>query len=583
MPDDPAVEEEECLRRANRKALLPEDGQEDELSGGGSDRYSPPQQRASGGGSDRFVDPVVEEDVGDQWRDSVGDMSIDDRKLSSVRSPPSEDESRHRRQFDLSSAAARCVHPRRGGGLSADVIDAVLGEEEEEDEQVTRSARRSTQHSDAARRSNRGGGGVEEEDDEEEEAAHQERMRRLRGELRRVETQVREERAAVAAEKRRVEEEEDAQREAGRERGRVELLREELQVLKDEWHVKEGLQDEEMSALEAQLRALSDRNDTLKAEVRRGQQARDGRAEQLQQELARRERALAEERAEREAREREIERLRERERELEYERQEERRRAEALEADRERERELARRLERERQEAEAALQAERRRQEAQRRQEEEERQRRKQEDEERRRKQEEQRVEEEKHRRQEEERRRQEKPTEATRWQPMPASGLRLKFEARLDLPPHTDAEPPVDAEAGDTVTERRTGGDGKVEKIFRSGRREVKYANGTTKVVLASGHQLLLFNNGDVRRQYPSGKCVYFYKQADTTHTTFPGGLQLFEFHQSEQIEKHYPDGSKDIFFSDGTTKTMNSNGEELPGLRAGAGRTGPGTYRRA
>ena len=56
----------------------------------------------------------------------------------------------------------------------------------------------------------------------------------------------------------------------------------------------------------------------------------------------------------------------------------------------------------------------------------------------------------------------------------------------------------------------------------------------------------------------------VYYYHQAETTHTTLTDGIQYFEFHSNGQTEKHYPDGSKEIRFPDGTAKLIRSDGVE-------------------
>lgn len=56
-------------------------------------------------------------------------------------------------------------------------------------------------------------------------------------------------------------------------------------------------------------------------------------------------------------------------------------------------------------------------------------------------------------------------------------------------------------------------------------------------------------------------GVVVYFYAQAQTTHTTYTDGLEVYEF-PNRQIERHYPDGTKEILFPDKTRKIIR-NGE--------------------
>uniref|UniRef100_A0A0C3TSQ0 Centromere protein J C-terminal domain-containing protein n=1 Tax=Guillardia theta (strain CCMP2712) TaxID=905079 RepID=A0A0C3TSQ0_GUITC len=73
----------------------------------------------------------------------------------------------------------------------------------------------------------------------------------------------------------------------------------------------------------------------------------------------------------------------------------------------------------------------------------------------------------------------------------------------------------------------------------------------------------LVHFSNRDVKRNLKDGRVIYFYAETSTTHTTFPDGIEVFEF-SNNQKEKHYPDGRKEILFPDGTLKYIKSNKEE-------------------
>jgi len=127
------------------------------------------------------------------------------------------------------------------------------------------------------------------------------------------------------------------------------------------------------------------------------------------------------------------------------------------------------------------------------------------------------------------------------------------------------DNEPDVDDDvASDAVTARSVGADGKAEKLYRSGKREITYSNGTRKIVLPSGHVTLYFSNGDKKRTFPSGKSTYWYHEAETLHTQLASGVQIFQFQKSQQTEKHFPDGSKEILYPDGIFKIMYPDGSE-------------------
>ncbi|XP_037655610.1 centromere protein J isoform X2 [Choloepus didactylus] len=60
----------------------------------------------------------------------------------------------------------------------------------------------------------------------------------------------------------------------------------------------------------------------------------------------------------------------------------------------------------------------------------------------------------------------------------------------------------------------------------------------------------------------HPDGK-IYYYAAAQTTHTTYPEGLEVLHF-SSGQIEKHFPDGRKEITFPDQTIKNLFADGQE-------------------
>lgn len=103
----------------------------------------------------------------------------------------------------------------------------------------------------------------------------------------------------------------------------------------------------------------------------------------------------------------------------------------------------------------------------------------------------------------------------------------------------------------------------GKNEVQFQDGRKKIEYPNGTVKTLYSNGFSTVAFNNGDTKKTYRSGKVIYYYATADTTHTTYPNGLEVFEF-SNAQVERHYPDGTKEILFPDGTEKYIHPSGEE-------------------
>ncbi|ESO97980.1 hypothetical protein LOTGIDRAFT_103874 [Lottia gigantea] len=105
---------------------------------------------------------------------------------------------------------------------------------------------------------------------------------------------------------------------------------------------------------------------------------------------------------------------------------------------------------------------------------------------------------------------------------------------------------------------------DGKIERIYKNGAREILFANGTRKEISSDGQSIVVsFFNGDIKQIYPDKRVVYYYADAQTSHTTYPDSLEVLQF-QNGQIEKHYPDGTKEITFPDQTVKYLFPNGSE-------------------
>ncbi|XP_052025792.1 centromere protein J-like isoform X3 [Apodemus sylvaticus] len=64
------------------------------------------------------------------------------------------------------------------------------------------------------------------------------------------------------------------------------------------------------------------------------------------------------------------------------------------------------------------------------------------------------------------------------------------------------------------------------------------------------------------LEKRHPNGK-IYYYADAQTTHTTYPDGLEVVQF-PNKWTEKFYPDGSKETVFPDGTVKQLKDGCEK-------------------
>ena len=94
---------------------------------------------------------------------------------------------------------------------------------------------------------------------------------------------------------------------------------------------------------------------------------------------------------------------------------------------------------------------------------------------------------------------------------------------------------------------DRIVGNDGKVQRTYPNGKKEVIFSNGVRRETFPDGYTIVYFNNNDIKQTYPDQKIVYYFAEAKTTQTTYQDGLQVFKFSNC-QIEKHFSDGTKEI-----------------------------------
>ncbi|KFR01979.1 Centromere protein J, partial [Opisthocomus hoazin] len=101
-----------------------------------------------------------------------------------------------------------------------------------------------------------------------------------------------------------------------------------------------------------------------------------------------------------------------------------------------------------------------------------------------------------------------------------------------------------------------------KVEEVLTDGRRIITFRNGTKKEISTDKRMTTIsFFNGDVKKIMPDQRVIYYYADAQTTHTAYPNGLEVLQF-PNNQIEKHYPDSTREIVFPGHTVKCLHSDG---------------------
>uniref|UniRef100_A0A8C3QCB4 Centromere protein J C-terminal domain-containing protein n=1 Tax=Geospiza parvula TaxID=87175 RepID=A0A8C3QCB4_GEOPR len=68
-------------------------------------------------------------------------------------------------------------------------------------------------------------------------------------------------------------------------------------------------------------------------------------------------------------------------------------------------------------------------------------------------------------------------------------------------------------------------------------------------------------FSNGDVKKIMPDQRVIYYYADAQTTHTAYPDGLEVLQL-PNNQIEIVFPDHTVKCLYSDGLKETSFPDG---------------------
>lgn len=104
---------------------------------------------------------------------------------------------------------------------------------------------------------------------------------------------------------------------------------------------------------------------------------------------------------------------------------------------------------------------------------------------------------------------------------------------------------------------------DNKTIRTFACGKYEIVFQSGIKRIVYKDGHQIIYFPNGDINQIYLTGKEVFLFKENETIQTKFLDGTIVLKF-KNDQIEKHFPNKTKEIIFKDGTVTYVTDEGYE-------------------
>lgn len=67
-------------------------------------------------------------------------------------------------------------------------------------------------------------------------------------------------------------------------------------------------------------------------------------------------------------------------------------------------------------------------------------------------------------------------------------------------------------------VVNETVAADGKIQRIYQNGKKEVIFANKVRRETYSDGYQIVYFVNGDIKQTFPDQKIVYFFSEAQTT-----------------------------------------------------------------
>jgi centromere protein J len=104
---------------------------------------------------------------------------------------------------------------------------------------------------------------------------------------------------------------------------------------------------------------------------------------------------------------------------------------------------------------------------------------------------------------------------------------------------------------------------DGKILKLYDNGKREILFPSGAVKEIFEDGYQITYLSNKDIKQVYPDKREIYLFHKENTIQFKYPDGIQVYKF-ATNQLEKHFPDGTKQVIYPDGILRYVYTDGTE-------------------
>ena len=80
-------------------------------------------------------------------------------------------------------------------------------------------------------------------------------------------------------------------------------------------------------------------------------------------------------------------------------------------------------------------------------------------------------------------------------------------------------------------VTKQQFDKDGKIIRLFDTGKKEILFTNGTKKQIYPDGYTLVNYQNGDIKQIIPNYKETYFYNKEQILQIKFSDGITYIKY----------------------------------------------------
>lgn len=90
---------------------------------------------------------------------------------------------------------------------------------------------------------------------------------------------------------------------------------------------------------------------------------------------------------------------------------------------------------------------------------------------------------------------------------------------------------------------------DGKTVIEYENNSKELIFPSGVKEQIFDDGFKIIYYTNKNIKQIFPNGKIIYFFNDSKITQTFIPElNVHIYKY-KNGMMEKHYPNGKKEIF----------------------------------